>query len=166
MVTLASKGGNVIIQRPKGVSLATWYTNGNDIYPGICVTANGMSTPDMNRVDAGDEIVYGIAVERRDGTAQDPDTAIADNTPFLVAPCGSGMVVWALCVTSRGAILPGDFLMCDGVSGTIKGTVAAKMTVNTITVALRGILYQNVGRAADYDADVAAWDYVQLRLCT
>jgi hypothetical protein len=165
MVTLASKGGNVIIQRPKGVSLATWYTNGSDIYPGMFVTANGMATPDMNRVDAGAEIPYGVAVERRDGTAQDPDTAIADNTPFLVAPCGSGMVVWALAVTSRGAILPGDFLKCDA-SGTISGTVAAKMTVNTITTALNGFLYMNVGRAADYDADVAAWDYVQLRLCT
>jgi hypothetical protein len=165
MVTLASKGGNVIVQRPKGVSLKTWYTNGSDIYPGMFVTANGMATPDMNRIDASGEVPYGVAVERKDGTAQDPDTAIADNTPFLVAPCGSGMVVWALAKTSRGAILPGDFLKCS-ISGHLQGTVAATMTVATITVALKGFLYQNVGRAADYDADVAAWDYVQVRLCT
>ena len=163
MVTLASKGGNVIVQRPKGVSLATWYTNGSDIYPGMIVTANGMATPDMNRLDAADEIPYGIAVERRDGTAQDPDTAIADNTPFLVAPCGSGMVVWVLALTSRGAILPGDHLMST-LNGKIKATVAAGMTINTITVALRGFHIRNIGRAADYDADVAAWDYVQVRL--
>ena len=164
MVTLASLGGNVIVERPKGVSLRTWYTNGSDIYPGMAVTANGMATPDMNRIDASGEIPYGIAVERRDGTAQDPDTAIPDNTPFLVAPCGSGMVVRALAVTSRGAIVPGDFLKVD-LSGTISGTVAAKTTVNTITVACKGHLYMNIGRATEYDADVAAWDYVNVRLC-
>ena len=164
MVTLASKGGNVIVQRPKGVSLATWYTNGADIYPGMLVTANGMATPDMNRIDASGEVRYGVAVERRDGTAQDPDTAIADNTPFLVAPCGSGIVAWVLAMTSRGAILPGDFLKAS-ISGHIQGTVAAATTVNTITVAIKGYLYQNIGRAADYDADVAAWDYVKVRLC-
>ena len=164
MVTLASKGGNVIVQRPKGVSLATFYTDGADIYPGMFVTANGETDPDLCRIDATGEIPYGVAVERRDGTAQDPDTAIADNTPFLVAPCGSGMVVWALAITSRGALVPGDFLKCS-ISGHIQGTVAGKTTVNTMTVALKGVLYQNVGRAAEYDADVAAWDYVQVRLC-
>jgi hypothetical protein len=55
--------------------------------------------------------------------------------------------------------------MMSGLKGTIKGTVAAKMTINTITVALRGFFYQYVGRAVEYDADVAAWDYVQIRLC-
>lgn len=164
MVTLASLGGNIIVERPKGVALRTWYTNGSDIYPGMLVTANGMATPDMNRIDGSGEIPYGVAVERRDGTAQDPDTAIPDNTPFLVAPCGSGMVVRVLAVTSRGAILPGDFLKCD-LSGTISGTVAAKTTVNTITVAIKGYLYMNIGRATEYDADVAAWDYVNVRLC-
>jgi hypothetical protein len=164
MVTLASLGGNVIVERPKGVSLATWYTNGSDILPGTIVTANGMATPDMNRIDAAAEIPYGIAVERRDGTAQDPDTAIADNTPFLVAPCGSGMVVRVLALTSRGAILPGDFLFST-LNGKIKATVAAGMTIATITVAMRAFLWKNIGRAADYDADVAAWDYVKVRLC-
>jgi hypothetical protein len=164
MVTLASLGGNVIIERPKGVSLRTWYTDGADIYPGMFVTANGESTPDLCRIDASGEIPYGVAVERRDGTAQDPDTAIPDGTPFLVAPCGSGMVVQALAITSRGAIVPGDFLKCS-ISGHLQGTVAGKTTVNTITVAIKGYLYQNVGRATDYDADVAAWDYVKVRLC-
>ena len=165
MVTLASKGGNVIVQRPKGVSLITLYTNDTTIQPGVFVTCNGDSAPDCNRVDAGGEIPVGVAIERRDGTAQDPDVVIADDTPITIAPCGSGMVVYAIALTSRGAILPGDFLMMSGLKGPIKGTVAAKMTVNTATVFIRGLLYQNVGRAVEYDADVAAWDYVQVRLC-
>jgi len=165
MVTLASKGGNVIVQRPKGVSLITLYTNDTTIQPGVFVTCAGDTTPDCNRVDAGDEVPVGVAIERRDGTAQDPDTVIPDGTPITIAPCGSGMVVHAIALSSRGAILPGDFLMMSGLKGTIKGTVAAKMTVNTATVFIRGLLYQNVGRAVEYDADVAAWDYVQVRLC-
>ena len=164
MVTLASLGGNVIVERPKGVALRTWYTDGADIYPGMVVTANGESSPDMTRVDATGEIPYGIAVERRDGTAQDPDTAIPDGTPFLVAPCGSGIVARVLAVTSRGAIVPGDFIKVD-LSGTISGTVAGATTINTATVFLKGVLYMNIGRATEYDADVAAWDYVNVRLC-
>ena len=164
MVTLASLGGNVIVERPKGVSLRTWYTDGADIYPGMLVTANGESTPDLCRIDATGEIPYGVAVERKDGTAQDPDTAIPDGTPFIVAPCGSGMVVRVLAKTSRGAIVPGDFIK-GSISGHIQGTVAGKTTINTITVAIKGFLYQNIGRATDYDADVAAWDYVNVRLC-
>lgn len=165
MVTLASLGGNVIVQRPKGVSLITLYTNDTTIQPGVFVTCNGDSSPDCNRVDAGSEVPLGIAVERRDGTAQDPDTVIPDDTPITIAPCGSGIVARAIALTSRGAIVPGDFLMMSGLKGTIKGTVAAKITINTITVALRGALWQNVGRSFEYDADVAAWDYVKVRLC-
>lgn len=164
MVTLADKGGNVIVQRPEGVSLQLWYTAVATILPGQIVSATGQATPDLIKVAAATDIAYGIAVERQDGTAQDPDTAIPDNTPFLVAPCGSGMVVWVQALTSRGALLPG-YHVVSNITGKIKGSLAAKITMNTFTVQLKLLMHRNIGRTADYDADVAATDYVQVRLC-
>jgi hypothetical protein len=165
MVTLADKGGNVIVQRPRGQSLALWKTAVATIKPGQIVTATGQADPSLIKIAAATDIAYGIAVERADGTAQDPDTAIPTTTPFLVAPCGSGITAWVQALTSRGAIVPG-YHLCSTIVGKIKGTVAAKITMNTFTVQLKIILNRNIGRSVEYDADLAATDYVKVLLCT
>lgn len=161
MVTLASKGGNVLVERPEGVSLVTWFTNGGDIYPGHFVTSIDMSDPDMNLPDAVTEIPYGVVIERKDGTAGSPDVAIADNTAIIVAPCGSGCVVWAQTITSRGALTPG-LKLCTNGGGKIG---AAFSFTDTLTSAMKKAITRIVGRSCEYDADVAATDYVQVRLC-
>lgn len=161
MVTLASKGGNVLVERPEGVSLVAWYTNGGDIYPGHFVTSIDMADPDMNLPDAVTETPYGVVIERVDGTAGSPDTAIADNTYVVTAPCGSGCVVWAMTITSRGALTPGLLLCTNG-----GGKIGAAFTfTDTLTSAMKKAMVRCVGRACEYDADVAATDYVQVRLC-
>jgi hypothetical protein len=163
MVTLASKGGNVIVRRPKGASLQVWKTGVATILPGQIVTATGQADPTMIKVSAATNIVYGIAVDRQNGSGQDPDTAIPTATPFLVAPCGSGIVCWVQALTSRGAIVPGYHLVSN-IAGKIKGTLAACITMNTFTVQLKLLFHRNIGRSVEYDADVAATDYVQVLL--
>jgi hypothetical protein len=164
MVTLASKGGNVISERPKGVSLHTFYLNeSGGAYPGAVVTAIGETDPDHCLTDGADDEFSGIVVERKDGTAQDPDTVVPDNTPFIAAPRGCGAVVWVRTVTSRGAILPGNVVIHGG-DGQCGGTLAANITTNNFT-SFEDSWLAIIGVAVDYDADVAATDYIRVRLC-
>jgi hypothetical protein len=65
--------------------------------------------------------------------------------------------------TSRGAILPGDFL-CHAGSHKIDATLIGVLTVDSVTVWVKRWT-MIIGRAAEYDADVAAVDYVEVRLC-
>lgn len=161
MVTLASLGGNVLTERPEGVGLREWKTNGTTIYPGAVVTMAGQTSPDCAPVDATTETPYGIAVENTDVNETNPDTAFGDGEWIAVAPCGSGMVCRVLAVTSRGAILPGNWVhhagdrMIESVYSMTSDSLTTQMTDwNAL-----------IGRAVEYDADVAAWDYVEVRLC-
>lgn len=160
MVTLASLGGNVVTERPEGVGLREWKTNGTTILPGTLVTMIGQTSPDCAPVDAAGEVPYGIAVENTDENETNPDTAFGDGEWIAVAPCGSGIVARCLAKTSRGAILPGQFVMHAG----DRNIDAVWSTADSVTTS-----WQNwaeiIGRATEYDADVAAWDYVEVRLC-
>jgi len=163
MVTLASLGGNVVTERADGVALRMWITNGTTLSPGSIVTMDGQTTPDCAPPDATSEVAYGIVVEQVGATESKPDTAIADGIGVAIAPCGSGIVARVRTKTSRGSILPGDWL-CHGGSHVIDATFVGVLTVNTITILLKRWL-MIIGRATEYDADVAAVDYVETRLC-
>jgi hypothetical protein len=100
-------------------------------------------------------------VENTDTNETNPDTAFGDGEWIAVAPCGSGIVCRVLAVTSRGAILPGDFLQHDGDRMIEKVLSITSDSLTTQMQDWRSI----IGRAVEYDADVAAWDYVEVRLC-
>lgn len=161
MVTLASLGGNVVTERPDGVALREWKINGSTLQMGAVCTMTGQSTPDTAPVDAASEVPYGIVVEYADETESNPDTAMTDNKMILVAPCGSGIVARVLALTSRGAIVPGDYLVHKG-DRMIESVIC--LTSDSLTTQMSRWV-SIIGRAAEYDADVAAWDYVEVRLC-
>jgi len=163
MVTLASRGGQVITNRPEGTGLYLWTINGSTLMPGTVVTCAGQTTPDVSPVDAAGETPLGIVVEYTDEHETTPDTVMTDNYRILVAMCGTGLTALVLAVTSRGAVVPGEFLMHGGdrmIQSTIAGALAADNLTTWLT-AWNAI----VGRAVDYDADVAAWDYIEVLLC-
>lgn len=163
MVTLASLGGNVVTERADGVALRMWVTNGTTLAPGSIVTMDGQTTPDCAPPDATGEVAYGIVVEQVGATESKPDTNIADGVGVAIAPCGSGIVARVRTKTSRGAILPGDFV-CHGGTHVLDATFVGVLTVDTLTIVLKR-WYMIIGRATEYDADVAAVDYVETRLC-
>lgn len=168
--TLVSAGGKVIIQRPTGVSLMQGYTNGSDILPGSLVTGDGMTSPDLNLIDADGEWVSGVAV-RMTGTAATtaPDTAFTDNEPFEYAPTGSGIVCYAK-FTSNNGWYPGQILVSAG-NGTGEGTLEEAATVDSLTTTYTN-LYNMFGRGVEFEADTSTgsggytyvWAQVRLSL--
>ena len=165
--TLVSAGGKVVIQRPKGVSFGLGYTNGTDILPGSLVTGDGMTSPDLNLVDAAGEEIAGVAV-RMVGTAAAtaPDTAFADNEPFEYAPRGSGMVVYVR-FTSNDGWNPGEWVVGAG-NGTGEGAWDDAVADNLSTVL--GAFRDLIGTGVNFEADTSdgsgdyTYIYQQVRL--
>lgn len=148
--TLVSAGGKVVIQRPKGVSFGLGYTNGSDIYPGALITGDGMSSPDLNLVDAAGEEIAGVAIRMTGiAAATAPDTAFSDNEPIEYAPRGSGMVCYVK-FTSNNGWQPGEWLVGTG-DGTGEGSFddAVADNLSTCMDALRDLIGTAVAFVGD-----------------
>lgn len=136
---------------PGGGNYIQTFNNSTDaVKPGHIVTTDGETQKNVAWPDGADDISTGVV---GCSAGHDIDTAYSTGDMMPVYMCGSAAVVWVRLKTSAGAASAGELLGNDG--ATAANGLAILGTEGT---------YELLGRITHFHADVAAEQWVKVRL--
>jgi hypothetical protein len=157
--------GKILWRSPDNIAgLIPRRVNGSALYPGMIVTANGETDPDVYIPDGNDDQSLGVALDRADLAL---DSAFTDNDWITVATVRSGAGAWVFVDDNEGAIEPWTALYSTGADDDgfveVLAVTAAPTTYDDATI--QGIIdyleaaeHRYVGRAATEQADQGSDD--------
>lgn len=93
----------------------TMIVNGAEVFPGMPVTCQGETWPDVALPDAALDSVFGVAGLLEN---QDIGDVYTDNDEIPVHQCGAGAIVRMYHAGNGGSIVAGDILIAQGVEAT------------------------------------------------
>jgi hypothetical protein len=143
---------DILIAPGAGNYIQTFNNSTDAVKPGHIVTTTGETQKNVAWPDAANDISVGVV-----GCApgHDIDTAYSTGTMMPVYMVGSGAVVWVRLKASAGALTAGCLVGNDGATA-----------VNGLAIAGVEGTYENIGRITHYHADVAAEQWIKVRLST
>jgi hypothetical protein len=140
---------DILIAPGAGNYVQTFNNSTDAVKPGHIVTTTGETQKNVAWPDGANDISTGVV-----GCApgHDIDTAYSTGDMMPVYMCGSGAVVWVRYVTSGGALTAGALIDNSGA------------TADGLAVLGTEGLYENLGRITHFHADVAAEQWIKVRL--
>lgn len=141
-----------MIANGTGTFIQTFNNSTDAVKPGHIVTTEAEGQKAVAWPDAANDISTGVV-----GCApgHDIDTAYSVGDMMPVYMTGSGAVVWVRAKTSMGSRNAGALIGNDGATGA-NGLAA---------VGVEG-LYENLGRITHFHTDIAAEQWIKVRLST
>lgn len=144
---------DILIANGAGTFVQTFNNSTDAVKPGHIVTATGETVASaVAWPDLADDTCVGVV---GNAPGHDIDTAYAVGDMMPVYMTGSGAVVWVRLKTSAGAMVAGDLLMHDG-----------DTAINGLAIAGTEGTYEILGRITHWHNDIAAEQWVKVRLST